>query len=329
MKRIAFSTLVMSMALLGCKPESEFDGPSLNDYYGDFFIVNSLTISDDSLDLASGESAQINATFSKNLNLHLSIEGLSSGATYQYDGFTNVVDLNWNGRATNLPMFHQETCVLQLTIDNQIDTLRDTLLILSERPAQGFVVADFENGLNPGWLPFVQSGANMSFVVSSSLPAGQGSRYYDMGGQVTWDWLIGMMDFPGSAYGAPHFPLSSNGNNIYFNTFLYKPENINNGLVLFQFREDDNGDGVYTTNQEDMFSLQITPSQNGWQHIYRKYDDLLTLVNGNEASPIGNGLHEPDKLLQVSVLFLANPASGYSQCLMDNIVFTEGGPLQP
>jgi len=116
---------------------------------------------------------------------------------------------------------------------------------------------------------------------------------------------------------------------VYFNTFLYKPENINNGLVLFQFREDDNGDGVYSTNQEDMFSLQITPSQNGWQHVFRKYDDLQTLVNGSEASPIGNGLHEPDKLLQVSVLFLANPASGYSQCLLDNVVFTEGGPLQP
>ena len=329
MKRTAFFTLFTAAALLGCKPDSEFEGPNLSDYYGDFFIVNTLSLSDDSLDLAAGESAQITATFSKNVNWHLDIEGLSSGATYRYDGFTNVVDLNWNGRATDLPMFHQETCVLQLTIDNQQDTLRDTLMILSERPAQGFVVADFENGLNPGWLPFVQSGANMSFLVSSTLPAGQGERYYDMGGQVTWDWLIGMMDFPGSAYGAPHFPLSTNGSNVYFNTFLYKPENINNGLVLFQFREDDNGDGVYSTNQEDMFSLQITPSQNGWQHVYRKYDDLLTLVNGSEASPIGNGLHEPDKLLQVSVLFLANPASGYSQCLLDNVVFTEGGPLQP
>jgi hypothetical protein len=52
-------------------------------------------------------------------------------------------------------------------------------------------------------------------------------------------------------------------------------------------------------------------------------------VNGAETAPIGNGLHEPDKLVQVSILFLANPASGYSQAYLDYVTFTEGGPLQP
>jgi hypothetical protein len=53
------------------------------------------------------------------------------------------------------------------------------------------------------------------------------------------------------------------------------------------------------------------------------------LVNGNPAAPNGNGLHEPHKLFQVSILFLANPASGYSESGLDYMIFTQGEPLRP
>ena len=330
MKNTRYLFLFAIVALLqACKPEDTFDGPSLEDIYGPFFIEEALTISDDSLDLAAGESAHFHASFSKNLNWKVEIHGLSSGAVHLHEEFSSVVDFNWNGSTTVLPMFRQETCEVMLTFETQQDTIRDTLDVLSIRPAQGFVLSDFEGGLNPGWVPFIQSGANMSFMVRNDGLAAQGNNYYEMAGAVTWDWLIGMIDMPASAYNVEHFPLANNPNEVYFNTMLYKPAAYDNGLLLFQFREDDNGDGNYSTGTEDMWSFQVSGGADGWSTISRKYEDIVALVNGQETAPIGNGLHEPDKIVQVSVLFLANPASGFSQAYLDYMTFTEGGPLQP
>jgi hypothetical protein len=53
------------------------------------------------------------------------------------------------------------------------------------------------------------------------------------------------------------------------------------------------------------------------------------LVNGQPAAPNGNGVREPNKLTQVNILFLANPASGYANARLDYMIFTEGEALQP
>ncbi len=330
MKKLRYTAFIAMLALLqACKQEDTFDGPNLEDIYGPFFIEQTLTISDDSLDLSGGETTLFSASFSKNLDWKLSVRGLSSGAVHIHEEFSSAVNFNWNGSTTVLPMFRQETCEVLLTFENQIDTLRDTLEVLSIRPPQGFVLSDFESGLNPGWTPFIQSGSDMSFSVRSNGMAAQGNNYYDMGGAVTWDWLIGMIDMPASAYNVPHFPLSTNASEVFFNTMVYKPEALDNGLILVQFREDDNGDGNYSNGTEDLWAFEISGGSDGWSTISRKYEDIVTLVNGAESAPIGNGLHEPDKLVQVSILFLANPASGYSQAYLDYVTFTQGGPLQP
>ena len=330
MKNIRYiSILAMAIFMNGCKPEDSFDGPNLEDIYGPFFIEETLTISDDSLDLAAGETTHLHASFSKNLNWKVEILGMVSGARHVHEEFSSAVDFNWNGSTTILPMFRQESCEVMLTFENQLDTLRDTLEVLTIRPAQGFVLSDFESGLNPGWVPFIQSGANMSFNVRNDGMAAQGNNYYEMAGAVTWDWLFGMIDMPASAYNVEHFPLSNNANEVYFNMMLYKPAEYDNGLILIQFREDDNGDGNYSSGTEDLWAFQISGGADGWSTISKKYEDIVTLVNGAETAPIGNGLHEPDKLVQVSVLFLANPASGFSQTYLDYVTFTEGGPLQP
>jgi hypothetical protein len=322
------SILALIVMMQACKPEDTFDGPNLEDIYGPFFIEELLTISDDSLDLTAGETTHFHASFSKNLDWKLQVRGLSSGAVHIHEEFSSAVDFNWNGSTTVLPMFRKETCEVMLTFENQLDTLRDTLEVLTIRPVQGFVLSDFESGLNPGWVPFVQSGANMSFAVRSDGMAAQGNNYYDMGGAVTFDWLLGMVDMPATAYNVEHFPLSADANEVYFNTMVYKPAAYDNGLLLIRFYEDDNGDGNYS-NTEDMWAFQLSGGADGWSTISRKYDDLVTLNNGTETAPIGNGLHEPDKLMQVSVLFLANPSSGYSQTYLDYMTFTEGGPLEP
>ncbi len=332
MKNLTIIFFAIILIFSGCKTEEEFDGPSLNDLYGSFSVVQGLNISDRNVDFATGETTYFTAQFSKNIDWTLRIKGLSSGAVKEIAGFSNLLDVGnatWNGTITSLPMFRVEDCAVELFFLNEADTLRDTLHVESMRINDGLLLSDFENGLNPGWNTFAQSGANMTFSIQSADIAAQGSKYFDIGGTVNWDWLIGYLYMPASAYGSPTFNLSSNGQNEYFNVMLYKPTELNNGIMLFQFREDDNGDGAYSSSTEDMFSIEIPLNQNGWNQYTVRYSDLATLINGAPAAAIGNGVHEPHKLFQVATLFLANPASGYAHAYIDYMIFTHNGPLVP
>jgi len=329
MKKIWTGVFLAASIWMGCKVEDGFDGPDLNDLYGPFSIEAPLSISQDSVDFSLGEEPLFTATFSKKVNWKLSIKGLSSGAQKVQQSFDSHVHFNWNGSTTVFPMFQSEVCAVELTVEQQIDTLRDTIVIITPKVNQGLLISDFETGLNSSWNTFVQSGANMNFGLQSNGNSPQGVRSYVMEGAVSWDWLIGLIDIPATAYGAPHFDLSANATEVYFNTLLYKHPDYDNGIVLLQFREDDNGDGSYTDGSEDMFSVELKGGADGWRLISLKYEDLVTLVNGAAASPLGNGIHEPNKLMQVSILYLANPSTGFSSSGLDYMIFTEGSPLAP
>lgn len=329
---LLFSAIISLVVFSGCKTDDEFDGPSLNDLYGKFSIVEPLSASVYDVDFGTGQTTFFQASFSKNIAWKLNITGLESGAKKEITGFSNVLDATnatWNGTITKLPLFRIEDCAVELTFDTETDTLRDTLHVASARINEGFLLSDFEDGVNPGWQSFAQSGASMSFAVQTSDSAAQGAKYFDMGGVVDWDWLLGYLYLPASAYGATTYPLSANPDEVFFNSMIYKSESLSNGILLFQFTEDDNGDGTFTSANEDMYSIQVTLSENGWSQLSVKYSDLATLVNGSPATPAGNGVHEPNKLSQVNVLFLKNPSSGYAHTRLDYLIFTQGAPLVP
>jgi hypothetical protein len=312
--------------------EDDFQGPFLDNIFGPFSVLEDFDVSNRNVDFESGETTTFTAIFSKQVDWELHITGQTTGAHKVIEGFSselNAGNARWNGTTTNVPLFAAEQCAVELRIPSDSTIIYDTLTVASLRMIEGLVVADFESGVNSSWNIFAQSGADMSFFINDDVPSAQGSMYYDMGGAVTWDYLIGLIEFPASEHGSPTFDLSNDPTQVYFNVMLYLPEGISNEIVLFQFREDDNGDGVFTENSEDMFAMELTGLEAGWQQISVRYADLETLVNGAPASPFGNGLYEADKLLRVSALFLANPASGYSQTLMDYLIFTEGGPLVP
>jgi hypothetical protein len=312
-----------------CKVDPDFDGPDLNDLYGPFALTEGLNSSRDSVDFASGESVLFTAGFSKRVDWTIGIKGLTSGAHKEQKEFGSLVAFDWKGETTFFPMFRSEWCAVELTVENQPDTLRDTVYIVAPKVNNGFLLSDFEMGLNPSWQSFIQSGQNMNFGLLNSGDIPQGQRAYSMGGTVTWDWLIGMIDIPASAYGLNYYPLSSNANNVYFNMLMKKPAEYDNGVLLLRFMEDDNEDGSFTSGSEDMYAIEIKGGPDGWRLVSLKYNDIKSLVNGVESAPDGNAIHEPNKLFQVSMLFLANPASGYSETAIDYVMFTEGSPLAP
>lgn len=333
-KNVIIGTLTLLMlAFIACeRTEEVFQGPDLDNIFGPFSILEDLDISNRNVDFEAGQTTTFSAIFSKQVDWELHIIGQNTGAHKIISGFSSELDASnarWNGTTTEIPLFSAEECAVELRIPSDSVIVYDTLNVTSTRMINGLVVADFESGINNDWNIFAQSGADMSFFISNEVTPAQGNGYYDMGGAVPWDYLIGLIEFPAFALGADTYDLPNDPTQVYFNVMLYIPDGIVNEIVLFQFREDDNEDGVYTENAEDMFALELTGLDAGWQLVSVRYSDLPTLVNGVPSDPFGNGLYEADKLSRVSVLFLANPASGYSQTLMDYLIFTEGGPLVP
>jgi hypothetical protein len=330
MKKLLFIVLIIASA--SCQRKEEVLGPSLDELYGEFSILEPFTVSGSPVDFAQGEEAEFNCRFSKTVDWEIEIIGQTSGAVKVISGKTKVIDQEtgiWNGTTTYLPMFKVENCmaIVKVQDENYADTIY--LSVQDTRVNEGFLLSDFENGINPDWDFFIQSGADMKFYIVESDSAAQALNYYVMGGAVNWDYLIGYIDMPASAYQEDTYPLSDNPTQVYFNTFLYKPNPINNEIVLWQFWEDDNLDGVFEQATEDMYSLELTGLDNGWQTISVRYDEIPSLFNGAPSTPAGNGIHEPNKIINTRLLFLANPATGFSETWVDYIIFTQNQALVP
>jgi hypothetical protein len=139
-----------------------------------------------------------------------------------------------------------------------------------------------------------------------------------------------LIDYPATAYGSANTftTLSTNPDNVYFNCLIYGVPNTNESIVLFQFKEDENGDGTINANTDDQYDLQVNVNWAGWKLVSVKYSDLPHLNNGQPATPNGNGQHNPDKIGKISMLHLANPANGFAHTKIDYIVFTNT-PLEP
>lgn len=324
--------LIMIAASIACQRKESVEGPLLDDLYGDFTVLEDFSVSTTQADFSDGANVIFMARFNKNVDWEIQIIGQNSGAEKILSGKSKLVDESnaaWNGSTTILPMFRSEDCVAIISVPDELyaDTL--TLSIDQTKVNEGFLLSDFENGLNPGWDAFVQTGADMSFYIVESDSAAQENHYYDMGGAVDWDYLIGYIDMPASAYQEATYPLSENPANVYFNALLYKPLDISNEIILWQFMEDENLDGVFDANTEDMYSVELTGIEDGWQTLSIRYSEMTALANGAPVDPAGNGIHEPHKLLNIRLLFLANPATGYSQAFIDYLIFTENQALEP
>ena len=335
MKKLVIPIIALFVLSLSCERDLGTEGPDLTDLYGEFAILDPFAVSQDKVDFEVGENIHFTARFSKIIDWKLTITGQTSGAQKIFEGKSRSIDETnalWLGETTQLPVFGAEECIAELSVANDSLQFSKNITVESPKaPQEGLLIADFESGWNDDLLTFVQSGADMSFRIENADPAAEGEFYYDMGGEVSWDWLIGMIEFPASAYGTNTYDLSNNANEVYFNAMLYLPEGITNPLILFQFREDEDGDESFDEATEDMYAHEVRAGdlQTGWNLLTLKYSDLVSLSNGAPVDPNGNGNHEPDKLWRVSLLYLANPSSGYAQSYLDYVTFTTGEPLIP
>ena len=319
--------LLLLTVLFSCRKDEIdiFEGPDLNDVYGEFTVITSLESSQPNVDFADGQTVYFTCEMSKVIDWQLTITGQTSGAEKLISGTSKYVDTNtstWDGSTTNFPMFKSEVCNVMLTFNGESDTLNTSVTVDLPKVNEGFVIADFETGWNSGWTTFIQSGAGMDFNIKTDASAPNENSYYNMQGLVDWDWLTGLVDFNATAYGSTTIPLSDNGDNLYFNAIVYGDPGLPNSRVLFRFDEDENEDGSFNVSNEDQFGYEIIIQWEGWKLITVKYSDMV-------GSGGGGNIHNPDKLNKVSVLHLADPASGMAKSGIDYLIFTENASLQP
>ena len=78
-----------------------------------------------------------------------------------------------------------------MTFENETDTLRDTITIVSAKTFDdGIWFEDFEDGIpSDGLVYYNTDGGGMTFSVAND-DALLGSSYFKMGGRVNWDWVL-------------------------------------------------------------------------------------------------------------------------------------------
>ena len=329
--------IVLGLSIASCKREKNNEGPDLNDIYGAFSFLEEFKADRTNVDFSTGEAVQFTARFSAISDWVITINSTNTGATKIINGRSNILDVSnavWDGTTTQFPSFSTGPCNVELFLKNDTSqgsngSTYDLLVTVDGiRTPTGKVVADFEAPINPDWTIFKQAGGDMSFVRVDTGIVPQGKFYYDMAGEVDFDYLIGYIDFPATAYGASGFDLGNSASSTYFNVLLNTPKGITNSIVLFQFKEDEDGNGTFNEDNEDMYSLELKGLDEGWQVVSVKYEDLKSLKNGAQSPPKGNGVRNPDKLHTLSCLFLADPKTGYSRTLMDYIIFTKDEALK-
>ncbi len=335
MTKKLYILIFTTLALFGAcrKKPTTFDGPSINDIFSSFKVLQPFKANKDSVNFSTGNNVIFTASFNKIVDWKITITGPISKGVKIISGTSKTIDASnatWNGSITKLPLFGTENCEVKLTIKDVVDSFVIAEKIIGTKPLTGFIVADFETGLKASWTKFIQSGASMDFQVKTDALAPEGKKYLNMAGIVNWDYLIGLVDFPATAYGtAPTFALNTNPDAVYFNCMIYGDPAPNPSIILFQFKEDENADGVFTAASDDEYSLEIKVDWEGWKLVSIKYSDITTLVNGQPATPKGNGLHNADKLSKISMLHLANPSNGFASSKLDLLMFTENSALQP
>lgn len=341
MKKIIAITLI-SLAFVTCRKEDNelYDGPNLNDLYGPFFIVTPLTLSQSTIDFSNDGDLFFNAELSKNTDWVITITGSQSGATRTIEGFDRVLSSQnavWEGGADEFPAFGLEKAYVEIAFPNEVGstTLKDSVIISGGKIDKGYLITSFESSADKNWaIDFNQATVTQNNFCSDGESA-KGDCYYSWNGTVGWDWGIGGINVSSSST----FGLPTNATNLFFNMPVQFLENVGAegsaqaSALVVEFQEDENGNGVFEPGSEDAYGFTYWSDPaivgSGWHLITKNYNDLQFDANGNKIEVSGNGLPEPSKLVNIKIVYIANPGGGNAKALIDHLIFTTKEPYKP
>ena len=328
--------IFMMLIFVACTKD-EYEGPSLQNLYGEFSLLSPFSISNLNPDFSNNEMVKFHCEFNKSVDWKITIRGLQTGSVKEITGFSNKIDsglVSWNGNTSEVPFFSEETCALELSFLTELDTLRDTLTILGKKVYEGIMVADFENGIPQDALVFHQFSMNMTFETASDDPL-NGNSYFKMGGRMGWnEWFLGSIDFP-----LDMSAVNSSADEFYINLGVLS--GINGEVASDQFINilisesnhpfnDDltnNASDVFQDTME-VYKYQIRPVDwIGWNMISISYDQFEVKSSG------GNNIRQPNNITAIKLQCQSCPGVSANcpenmsvdvRTDVDFLIFTEG-----
>tara|TARA_B100001113_G_scaffold346427_1_gene337326 strand:- start:462 stop:1511 length:1050 start_codon:yes stop_codon:yes gene_type:complete len=305
--------------------KKDFEGPLIETLYGDFELIEPLKITNKNPIFSSNEQVGFHCEFNKPVKWKISIHGLTTSASREITGFSNLIDSNiivWNGGPSQVPFFSEEVCAIELTFENEIDTLRDTISIVSAKTYEnGIWVENFEDGLpTNGLIYYTPDGGGMTFSISND-DALLGSSYFKMGGRVNWDWVLGTLDLPLNITN-----VSQASDDLYINIgILSDLEDVHTGQFIniliseekdipFNDNLDNNASDLFESTME-VYKMKVPVDWDGWKIKSFKYSDFEP-VSPNNQDIIFN--MNPSDISAIRISCLACPSSSGNPICPEN-----------
>jgi len=317
---------ILGLVCLLCNcTKMEFEGPSIANLYGEFELIEPLQLTNNNPSFSSNEQVGFHCEFNKPVKWKISIHGLTTSASREITGFSNLIDSNiivWNGGPSQVPFFSEEVCAIELTFENEIDTLRDTISIVSAKTYEnGIWVENFEDGLpTNGLIYYTPDGGGMTFSISND-DALLGSSYFKMGGRVNWDWVLGTLDLPLNITN-----VSQASDDLYINIgILSDLEDVHTGQFIniliseekdipFNDNLDNNASDLFESTME-VYKMKVPVDWDGWKIKSFKYSDFEP-VSPNNQDIIFN--MNPSDISAIRISCLACPSSSGNPICPEN-----------
>ena len=344
-KKTKFILLLFLVTFINSCTKKVFEGPSIENLYGDFEIIEPLQITNKNPSFSNNEKVSFHCQFNKSIEWKITILGLSTSATREISGFSNLIDSNiifWNGGPSQIPFFSEEFCAIELTFENEIDTLRDTIFIVSAKTYEnGIWLESFEDGFpDNGLIYYNTDGGSMTFSVAND-DALLGNSYFKMGGRVNWDWSLGTIDLPINITNVSQIP-----EDLYINLgILSDIQDLHSGQFIniliseetetpFNDNPNNNASDLFESTME-VYKMKIPVDWDGWQMKSFKYSDFEPLSPNNQNI---NFNMNPNDISAIRISCQACPSStGNPICPenfgkdvrtdIDHIIFTTNASL--
>lgn len=294
-------------------------GPELDGIFSKVEIAESLAVSDNTPNFATGERAAFSAKFIKDTYWVLTLTGGTSGAIKTYSGTSKEINPSkviWSGTADDIPFFaSSEVVTAKVKFPYSPD---DSMSVALNIPASGarnlneggIVISDFENspfnsndaevgpggGYGVGITPHLPINNKYGTISSSAIPTkGTFAGYY------------GLPAVPGG------YKLFADPSKVYFNMLVYGTgDKLTARISLLE-------NGVVARYTE------ITPNWLGWKLISVRYTDFLP------STPEDEIIMNPHKITKVTILLFTNEEvpSKVISFPIDKMIFTHYKPFQP
>ena len=347
-KLIALSSLALLALTIGsCSLDDEPIGANITPATEDFQILSDVVVSNKDVNF-SIDSVTLQASFNEQVSYIATFIGLESGATRTIKGLAKDLtssSLTWNGEHDGMLFFRDgEDVKVELSFVGTDITTVDTLNIVSGNQFKstasynfseaGFENLDASNAYANGW--FIGNDDNTAtltrIAVTDPVPP-QGVKSFKISGSNPSGVYITGID--NSLTGKnKFFELPANGDDVWFNIFVYGNGNPYTELII-EFREADAA-GLETpyekvkAGETDGIQAFIYTDHEGWKLFSFQYS-TLPFSNFTAGGGNGNKVHESDRIQQM--IFNLQSVEGnngaFVEAIFDYPIFTIGGPFDP